>query len=57
VILKPRPYHAALLIGALQLSGCAVVKGIFKAGVWVGVLSVIAVIGLIVVGLSKLVRR
>jgi hypothetical protein len=33
------------------------VKGIFKAGVWVGVLGVLAVVGLIVYGISKLRSR
>jgi hypothetical protein len=32
---------------ALSLNGCVVVGGIFKAGVWVGVLAVALVIGLI----------
>lgn len=37
----------ALLV-AFCFSGCAVVGGIFKAGVWVGVLGVLIVIGLII---------
>jgi hypothetical protein len=41
----------------LSLAGCAVVKGIFKAGVWVGVLGVCAVLGLIVFAASRLGRR
>ncbi|HTV24007.1 MAG TPA: hypothetical protein VMG12_35190 [Polyangiaceae bacterium] len=51
------PYFAVLLLASTQLMGCAVVKGIFKAGVWVGVLGVFAVIGLIVFAISKLGRR
>jgi hypothetical protein len=51
------PYFTVLLLASLQLTGCAVVKGIFKAGVWVGVLGVFAVIGLVVYGISKLGRR
>ncbi|MGE5787039.1 MAG: hypothetical protein ACM3ZE_20770 [Myxococcales bacterium] len=43
---------AALAVSSL--TGCELVKGIFKAGVWVGVLAVFAVIGLIVFGISKL---
>lgn len=43
---------AALTVSSL--TGCQLVKGIFKAGVWVGVLAVFAVIGLIGFGLSKL---
>jgi hypothetical protein len=38
-------------------TGCQVVKGIFKAGVWTGVLGVFAVIALAIWGLSKLARR
>jgi hypothetical protein len=51
------PYFTFLLLASLQLTGCTVVKGIFKAGVWVGVLSVLAVIGLAVYGVSRLGRR
>jgi hypothetical protein len=50
-------YLVPLLILSTQLMGCAVVKGIFKAGVWVGVLSVFAVIGLIIFGVTKLAKR
>jgi hypothetical protein len=32
----------------LLFSGCEVIGGIFKAGVWVGILIVLGVIGLIV---------
>jgi hypothetical protein len=54
---KVAPYFAVLFLASLQLTGCTVVKGIFKAGVWVGVLSVLAVIGLAVYGVSRLGRR
>jgi hypothetical protein len=33
---------------AIFFSGCAVVGGIFKAGVWVGILAVVAVIVIII---------
>ncbi|MDP9042037.1 MAG: phosphatidate cytidylyltransferase [Bacteroidota bacterium] len=36
------------VISLLFLSGCAVVGGIFKAGVWVGVLIVLFIIGIII---------
>jgi hypothetical protein len=36
------------LIFSFLLDSCAVVGGIFKAGVWVGVLIVLFVIGLII---------
>ena len=35
------------------LPGCAVIGGIFKAGVWVGVLAVVLVIGIILWLVSK----
>jgi hypothetical protein len=47
----------ALWLLSINLAGCAVVKGIFKAGVWVGVLSVCAVLALLVYGVSRLGRR
>jgi hypothetical protein len=37
----------------LSLSSCEVVAGIFKAGVWVGVLVVVGIIGLIVYLISR----
>jgi hypothetical protein len=36
-----------LILVAIGLSGCEVVGGIFKAGVWVGALAVILVIAII----------
>lgn len=36
-----------LLVLAVVSSGCQVVEGIFKAGVWVGVLMVVVVLGLL----------
>ena len=38
----------------LFFTSCSVITGIFKAGVWVGVLAVLAVIGLIIFLISKL---
>ncbi|HMH24434.1 MAG TPA: hypothetical protein VK563_21780 [Puia sp.] len=44
-----RSASGALLIAlVLILPGCAVVGGIFKAGVWVGVLAVVFVLILII---------
>ena len=42
-----------LVLSTLGLAGCELVAGIFKAGVWVGVLLVIGIIALIVWMLSK----
>ncbi|MEP7050458.1 MAG: hypothetical protein ABJB12_08910 [Pseudomonadota bacterium] len=38
----------ALIPIALSLNGCRVIGGIFKAGVWVGVVAVLVVIALVV---------
>ena len=45
---------ALLLMTPLALTGCAIVGDIFKAGVWVGVLLVVVVIGLLVWLVSKI---
>jgi hypothetical protein len=37
-----------LMMIALLLNSCAVVGGIFKAGVWVGILIVVFIIGIII---------
>jgi hypothetical protein len=42
---------------AMTLSGCRVVGGIFKAGVWVGVISVVLVMGLIAWGVKAMMSR
>lgn len=36
-----------LLLIAMASSGCEVIGGIFKAGVWVGVMFVVAVLGVL----------
>jgi hypothetical protein len=43
----PWPRFALLLLFTLSLAGCEIIAGIFKAGVWVGVILVLAVIGII----------
>jgi hypothetical protein len=43
---------AALALLSLHLTACELVKGIFKAGVWVGVLAVV-VIAVLTVGLVR----
>jgi hypothetical protein len=51
------PLVPLLWLLSLNLAGCGVVRGIFKAGVWFGVLSVCVVLGLTVYGASRLRRR
>lgn len=45
-----------VLLACVGLTGCELVKGIFKAGVWTGVLGVFAVIALVIWGLARLLR-
>ena len=47
--------HIALLVMlGITTAGCEVIGGIFKAGIWVGALGVIALIVLMVVVVGKL---
>ena len=45
-----------VLFSSVALSGCELVAAIFKAGVWVGVLLVLGVIGLVIWLVSKAKR-
>lgn len=48
----------AFLLGLIiSLSSCSVIEGIFKAGVWTGILIVVIVVGLIIFILMKLLGR
>jgi hypothetical protein len=44
-----------LFVAASVISGCELVAGIFKAGVWVGVLAVVAIVAAIIWAISRLV--
>ena len=49
--------HLPLILSMLLcLSGCGVIEGIFKAGVWVGVIAVVVVI-LVIVWIISAVRK
>ena len=43
-----------MVLLSLSLTACQAIEGIFKAGVWAGVLMVVAVIGLIGFAVSKM---
>ena len=45
---------ALLVILGVSAAGCEVIGGIFKAGMWVGALGVIAVVVLLVVVVGKM---
>lgn len=47
---------ALWLAAAVTLSGCNLVQGVFKAGLWMGVLAMLLVVGL-AVGLIGFVRH
>ena len=42
-----------LLLSAMMLAGCELVGDIFEAGVWVGIILVVLIIGLVVWVFSK----
>jgi hypothetical protein len=48
---------ALLFSLVIALDSCRVVGGIFKAGMWVGVLMVVGVVGLIIFLISKIGGR
>jgi hypothetical protein len=46
--MKNASWFALLLLSTMILPGCEIIGDIFKAGVWVGVILVVLVLGLIV---------
>jgi hypothetical protein len=53
-IMKNSLYVFLFVIISMSLTSCELVGDIFKAGVWVGILAVAAIIGLIIFLISKL---
>ena len=53
-IMKNSLYAFLFVMISMSLTSCELVGDIFKAGVWVGILAVAAVIGLIIFLISKL---
>jgi len=51
--MKKQFVPVALLSLTTLFSGCAVAGGIFKAGVWIGILIVVGIIALIIFLVSK----
>ncbi|WP_163871393.1 hypothetical protein [Parapedobacter sp. SGR-10] len=41
----------------LQMTGCSVIEGIFKAGFWSGIIIVVIVVALVIWILTKLLGR
>ena len=48
---------AAVLLAFSLLSSCEVIGGIFKAGVWSGILLVVIVVGLIIFVISRIAGK
>lgn len=46
-----------LILVATMLNGCGVIGDIFEAGVWIGVIVTIAVVGLIVFIIVKIIQK
>ncbi len=44
---------ATLVFLSITLTGCAAIGGIFKAGIWVGIVIVIVVVAIIIGVISK----
>jgi hypothetical protein len=53
---RPNLPLLALLVLALSSAGCALVEGVFKAGLWVGAILVLIVVALAVWILRKMRR-
>lgn len=50
-------YLFAVLLSMIGLQSCELIAGIFKAGVWTGILIVAVVVGLIIWIIAKLAGR
>lgn len=48
---------AVLALAALPLAGCEVIGDIFQAGMWTGVIAVVAVVALIVYAVTRLFKK
>lgn len=52
-----KSYSLLMLLLVTQLfTGCELVEGIFKAGVWVGIIIVVAVIALVIWIISRITK-
>ena len=53
---KPQLLLLLVVLLAFSSAGCEVVEGIFKAGMWVGIILVVLVLGLVMFVVGKLRR-
>lgn len=49
--------YLLLMVFAVTLSSCDLIEGIFKAGVWTGLIAVALVLGLIIFFISRAGRK
>lgn len=49
--------YLLLVVLAVTLSSCDLVEGIFKAGVWTGLIAVALVLGLIIFFISRMGKK
>lgn len=54
---KINPIAALLVFALLFLPGCGIIMGIFQAGFWTAVILVVAVIALLVWGISSYSKK
>ena len=51
------PFSTLMVFFLFFLSSCEIIEGIFKAGVWVGILAVVGIIALIIFIISRVGGR
>jgi len=51
------PFSTLMVFFLFFLSSCQIIEGIFKAGVWVGILAVVGIIALIIFIISRVGGR
>lgn len=56
--MKKNVIHITAWVVACQIvTGCSVIEGIFKAGVWSGVLLIVAIIAIIIFVIAKATKK
>ena len=52
-LLEKIPVYMIFFLMAVVFSGCEIIGGIFKAGVWVGIIMVVLIISIVVYIMGK----
>lgn len=52
--LKNSINYLLIIFASIMLSSCEVIGGIFKAGMWSGIIIVVAIVGVIIFIISKM---